>query len=100
MKLRMTVLKPRIEAQSCNLIKFAKGEIDDLQFSISVDMDYKLVLTKTGNSSYFIEILDSTTKQVKPISYGNYPCCKNKSDGEIYRIIEQDLLNILGDIDV
>ncbi|WNV45923.1 hypothetical protein [Aeromonas phage AerS_266] len=96
MKLRMSVLKLRIGSQSCNLVKFAKGEIDNIQFSISVDMDYKLVLTRTGKPTYFIEILDSVTNQVKPISYGNYPHCKGKTDTKIFLEIEKDLLNILG----
>lgn len=96
MRLRMDVVKLRIEAQNCNLVKFAKGEVDNIQFSISTDMDYKLVLTKTNVRPYFIEILDSVTKQVKRISYGNFPSVKNKSDPEIFLEIQKDLLNILG----
>ncbi|QDB70429.1 hypothetical protein CF8_0017 [Aeromonas phage CF8] len=96
MKLRMSILKGRIQSRSLDLVKFMNKELEEICFSISVDMDYKLILKRAYETRYSISVIDGITKENRDFGFGEYLPSTGIKDSEVFLKIEHDLLSLFG----
>lgn len=96
MKLRMDVLKSRIETEQTNLIKFMKHKCKEVDFFLTTEIDYMLILHKVNMFKYSVDVVDVITLEKKNIGLCTYVEVAEKSDEEIFLVIEQSILNLFG----
>lgn len=98
MKLHMDVLKGSIESKNVELVKFMMIEIEQIEFIISANMDYKLVMKRLDSLRYSISVIDTVTQEVKDFGVREYFPTIHLQSTEIFLWIKQFLLNLFGTI--